>query len=319
MSVNFPVRAAFIERNGYFCRNFEEMQALFFYLTYPFIFLIASLPFPLLYFVSDCCYYLIRLVGYRRKVVLRNLRNSFPEKTDAEIVTIANDFYRFLCDLFLETLKTMSITEEELKRRCTFAKLEWISTLHRNNRSMIVVMGHSGNWEWAGSAFALATPYTLLGAYRPLENRFFDRMMLRLRTRFGMRLVPAPNILRQMVATRNEVTATALIADQTPRKKDAYWMEFLHQDTPIFTGPEKLAKKFNYPVVFMNIRRRKRGYYDIDAELLFDNPVQTAEGEITEAFTRRLEAEIRRQPTYWLWSHKRWKHKRIPDGTVAQA
>jgi Kdo2-lipid IVA lauroyltransferase/acyltransferase len=294
------------------------MQALFFYLSYPFIFFIASLPFPLLYVFSDCCFYLVRLTGYRRKVILRNLRNSFPEKTEPEIRAIANDFYRYLCDLVLETLKTMRMSEPELKKRCTFAKLDWLQALHAEKRSLIVVMGHYGNWEWAGPAFSLSTPYTLLGAYRPLANRFFDRLLFRLRTRFGGHLVPARKILRRMVETRREVTATALLADQTPRRKDAYWMEFLHQETPIFTGPEKLARKFNFPVVFMNIRRRQRGYYDVDAELLFENPAETTEGEITEKFTRRLEAEIRKEPTYWLWSHKRWKHKRIRQESAPQ-
>ena len=288
------------------------MQALLFYLIYPVIFLIASLPFTLLYFLSDCCYYLVRLIGYRRKVVLRNLRKSFPHKTESEIRVMANNFYRYLCDLLFETIKTMRISESELKKRCSFEELNWLHNLYQNHRSIIVVMGHYGNWEWASPAFALATPYTLLGAYRPLANRFFDRMLFRLRTRFGSHLVPAKKILRRMVETRNQVTATALLADQTPRRKDAYWMQFLHQDTPIFMGPEKLARKFNYPIIFMNVRRRQRGYYDIEAELLFENPAQTAEGEITEAFTRRLEAEILKDPTYWLWSHKRWKHKRTP-------
>lgn len=286
------------------------MQALFFYLTFPLLYLVASLPFRLLYAFSDCCYYLVRLTRYRRKVVLRNLRKSFPGKTDREIHIMANDFYRYLCDLLLETLKTMRISEAELKRRCTFARLDWLQKLHDEKRSLIVVMGHYGNWEWGGPAFSLLTPYTLLSAYKPLANRFFDQMLFRLRTRFGSDLVPARKILKRMVETRDKVTATALLADQTPRNRDAYWMEFLHQDTPIFTGPEKLARKFNYPVVFMNIRRIKRGYYEVDAELLFENPAATPEGEITEKFTRRLEDEIRKDPTYWLWSHKRWKHKR---------
>ncbi len=286
------------------------MQALFFYLTYPLIYLVASLPFYLLYLLSDCCYYLVRLTGYRRKVVLRNLRNSFPEKTEPEIQSMANNFYRYLCDLLLETLKTMRISETELKKRCAFAKLEWLQKLYDEKRSLIVVTGHYGNWEWGGPAFSLLTPYTLLGAYKPLANRFFDKMLFGLRTRFGSHLVPAKKILRRMIETRNSVTSTALLADQTPGKRDAHWMEFLHQDTPIFTGPEKLARKFNYPVVFMNIRRIKRGYYEVDTELLFENPAETPEGEITETFTRRLEADIREEPTYWLWSHKRWKHKR---------
>jgi Kdo2-lipid IVA lauroyltransferase/acyltransferase len=290
------------------------MRALIFYLLYPFLFLIASLPFRALYLASDLFFYLFYLTGYRKKVVLRNLRKSFPEKSEKEIISICKAYYRYLCDLILETLKTLTMTEEEARQRCKFYKQPWMDKLHQERQSFIIVMGHYGNWEWAGPAFTLNTPFQLVVIYRPLANPYFEKMLSGMRTKHGTKISPVKNTLREMVANRGSLTATALVADQTATKKDAYWMTFLNQDTAVFTGPEKLAKKFNYPVVYMRVTRPKRGYYEVTPELIFRNPGQTAEGEISETFTKMLEQQIKLDPTIWLWSHKRWKHKRpVPE------
>jgi KDO2-lipid IV(A) lauroyltransferase len=185
-----------------------------------------------------------------------------------------------------------------------------LDKLYAENQSILIVMGHHGNWEWAGPSFTLNNAYQLVVIYRPLSNVYFERMMSNMRTKFGTRITPVNNTLRDMVANRKEVTATAFIADQTAGAENAYWTTFLHQDTAVFTGPEKLAKKFNYPVVYMNVHRPKRGYYEVTPELLFRTPKDTAEGEISEAFTKRLEKEILLEPATWLWSHRRWKHTR---------
>ena len=289
------------------------MHAISFYLAYPFIYLIASLPFGALYKVSDILYYLFRLTGYRQKVVLTNLRNSFPDKSPSEIDNLCKNYYRYLCDLILETLKTLKMTEKESKDHCTFNNQEWLDKLHEEKRSFIIVMGHYGNWEWAGPSFTLNTNFQLVVIYRPLTNTYFERMMVRMRTRFGTRITPVTLTLRDMVANRKQVTATAFIADQTAPHDKGYWTKFLNQDTIVFTGPEKLAIKFDYPVVFMNIKRVRRGYYDVTPELLFSKPRETAENEISEAFMKRLEKEIILDPSIWLWSHRRWKHTRPAD------
>jgi KDO2-lipid IV(A) lauroyltransferase len=286
------------------------MQALFFYLTYPFIYLIASLPFWMLYAFSDFFYHILRLTGYRKKIVLKNLKNSFPEKSQAEIEAICEAYYRYLCDLILETLKTLTMSEKQARSRCTFHHAEWLDNFYKQRKSILVVMGHYGNWEWAGPAFTLDTQYQLVVVYRPLSNIYFERMMSRMRTKFGTRITPVDRTLRDMVASREQITATAFIADQTATAKNAYWTTFLNQDTAVFTGPEKLAKKFNYPIVFMNVKRVRRGFYEVYPELLFNNPANTTDNEISETFTRRLEHEIRLDPTVWLWSHRRWKHVR---------
>jgi len=286
------------------------MQAVFFYITYPFIYLIAVLPFAALYKLSDVLYYLLWLSGYRKAVVHKNLRLSFPDKSEQELETISKAYYRYLCDLILETLRTLRMSEKESRERCTFHNTEWLTKLQEDKKSFIIVMGHYGNWEWAGPSFTLNTGFQLVVIYRPLSNIYFERMMCAMRTRFGTKITPVNLTLRDMVANRGKLTATAFIADQTATRDNAYWTTFLNQDTAVYVGPEKLATKFNYPVVYMNVQRPKRGYYEVFPELLIPDPKSTTENEISEKFMNRLEKEILIDPTIWLWSHRRWKHKR---------
>jgi KDO2-lipid IV(A) lauroyltransferase len=168
-------------------------------------------------------------------------------------------------------------------------------------------MGHLGNWEWAGNVFD-SSKHQLYGLYHPLSNKYFNNLTVKMRTRFGMKLIDMKHTLREMISHKNELTNTTFISDQTPPKENAYWTIFLNQDTPVFTGIEKIAKKFNYPVLYVHLKRVRRGYYEIYAETLFENPKQTKDGEITEAHVRCLEKHIIQQPEVWLWSHRRWKH-----------
>ncbi len=286
------------------------MQAFWFYLSFPFIYLISLLPFWLLYGFSDLLYLTLRLSGYRKKVVLDNLRNSFPQKNRAEINKIYKDYYHYLCDLVLETVKTLTMSKEQTQKRCVFHNPKWLSEIYAEKKSIIILMGHYGNWEWAGPAFSLTTKFQLVVIYRPLSNSYFEKLTVGMRTRHGTKITAVNATLRDMVANRKSITATAFVADQTATPENAYWTNFLNQDTAIFTGPEKLAKKFDYPVVYMNIKRIKRGYYEVFPELLFRNPKETADNEILESFTKRLEKEINMNPSIWLWSHRRWKHDR---------
>lgn len=269
------------------------------------------MPFWMLYGFSDfLCFVLRDIFGYRKEVVKTNLRNSFPNKSEQEIHVLYKKFYSYLCDLILETIKTLTMTEQEARERCKFHNAQWLDAYFENNQSIIVVMGHYGNWEWAGPGFTLSAKHQLVVIYRPLSQKYFEQMMCKMRTKFGTKITPVNNTLRDMVANRNLVTATALIADQAASPETAYWSTFLNQDTATFTGPEKIAKKFNYPVVYMNIKRIKRGFYEVFPELLFAAPKDTADNEILQKFNERLEQEILLDPVTWLWSHKRWKHKR---------
>ena len=289
------------------------MQAIGFYLAVPFIYLISVLPFPLLYLFSDFVFVLMYYVlGYRKKVVAQNLKNSFPEKSEEEISMLRKKFYRYLCDLFLETFKTLTISREAMLKRCRMndTSVNLLQKYYEEKKSVILVLGHLGNWEWGGNAFSLQCKHPLYVIYHPLENKYFNRMVIGMRTRFGTKLIEMKNTFRDMVKMKHEISAAAFIADQTPQPDNAYWTNFLNQDTAVFKGTEIIAKKLNYPIVFINVKKIRRGYYELNAEALCENPAQTSEGEITELHTKKLESEIRKNPETWLWSHRRWKHKR---------
>ncbi len=289
------------------------MKAVIYYITLPFIYLLSLLPFPILYLLSDFFYFvLFRLVGYRKQLVLQNLRNSFPERSEAELRLICKKFYKHLCDLFLETFKTLTISKSTMLKHCYFdpgAKV-LLNGLAAEGKSVILVMGHQGNWEWAGNTFSAEIHSQLYVIYHPLANKYLDGLMYKMRTRFKTRLIAMRDTFKEMVAKRSEVNTTAFIADQTPSPSNAHWMTFLNQDTPVFLGTERIARKLNYPIVYAFVKKIKRGRYEIHAEMLVDNPAATSDGEITELHTRRLEKDIIAQPETWLWSHRRWKHKR---------
>jgi Kdo2-lipid IVA lauroyltransferase/acyltransferase len=288
--------------------------AFVYYITLPFIYLLSILPFPLLYLLSDGLYFLLYYcIGYRKEVVYQNLHNSFPGKPDNELKAIRKAYYRYLCDLTLETFKTLTISRKAMLRHCSFSAeaTALFSKLADEKKSIVLVMGHLGNWEWAGNSFSITCKQQLYVIYHPISNKHFDGLMYRMRTRFGTKLIAMKDTFKEMLRNRNEVSATAFIADQTPAPDSAYWTTFLNQDTPIFKGTEVIAKKLNYPVVYANVKRVKRGYYEIFAEMLTDNSANTTEGQISELHTKRLEKDILAVPATWLWSHRRWKHKRV--------
>jgi len=282
---------------------------MFYYIAIPFVYLVALLPFRVMYGLSDLLFFFMyRVIGYRRKVVRENRVSSFPEKSIAEIKVIEKDFYEFLCDLTLETLKTLTISKEEALQRCTFIDHSIFDRLADEKRNVIIVMGHYGNWEWGGQTMSLVCKYQLYVIYKPLADKNFNDLIIKMRTRFGTKLYAFNTALREMLANRSTLNATAFIADQTPSPNSAYWMKFMNQDTPVFTGTEKIARKLNYPVVYAKVSRPKRGFYEITLELLSENPKDTSEGEITEMHTKKLEKDIIENPAIWLWSHRRWKH-----------
>lgn len=296
-------------------QGFKALKAVFYYITLPFIYLLSLLPFPILYLVSDFFFLLLYyVVGYRKGLVLQNLRNAFPQKTERELRSIRKKFYGYLCDLFLETFKTLTISPEAMLRHCSMppASQAVFDKYANEGKSIILVMGHQGNWEWAGNTFSLTSKAQLYVIYHPLSNPYMNGLIYKMRTRFKTRLIAMKDTFKEMLSHRKELTATAFIADQTPHPDNAYWTTFLNQDTPVFLGTERIANKLKYPIVYAQVKKIKRGYYEIQAETLIDDPTVTTEGEITERHTQRLEQDIIRQPETWLWSHRRWKHKRKP-------
>jgi Kdo2-lipid IVA lauroyltransferase/acyltransferase len=287
------------------------MKALIYYLTFPLIWVISLLPFRLLYILSDFVYWMAyKVLKYRKEVVLTNLKNSFPEKTDQEIALICKKFYQFFGDLVVETIKTLTISPKTLKKHVKMDDISIFQKYNEQKQSVIIVMGHFGNWELAGARFSQEPVHQLYVIYHPLRNKYFDNMIYYMRTRLGNRLYAMNDTLKGMLANKENVTATAFIADQAPGPGSGHWMTFLNQETAVLYGTEKIVKKLNYPIIYIAIKRVKRGLYHIESELLFDKPAETKEYEITETQTRRLEQDILAQPELWLWTHKRWKHKR---------
>lgn len=277
---------------------------------------LALLPFRVLYLLSDAVYVLLyHVLSYRKKVVMSNLRASFPDKSEKELTKICKEFYHYLCDMFLETFKTLAISKETMVKRCAFAPetIALFNKLAEEEKSVILVMGHKGNWEWAGNSFSILLKQQLYVIYHPLSNKNLDALMYKMRTRFGTKLIAMQDTFREMVKNRKEINATAFIADQSPQPATAHWMTFLNQDTPVFKGTEKIAQKMNYPVVYVTVNKVKRGYYSVEASMLVEEPTNEPEGAITEIHTHKLEQDIIAQPATWLWSHRRWKHKRQPQ------
>ena len=291
--------------------TFAKMNAVSYYLTLPVIYLFSILPFWWLYRLSDFLFvFFYYLVGYRKKVVFENLQKSFPEKSEKELSILQIKFYRYFCDLVLETLKSLTISPATLKKRIAFTGFEIFEEYAKQNQSIIIVMGHFGNWELGGARFAVEPYHQLFVIYNPLRNKYFDRLIYKMRTRLGNGLYSMKDSIRGIIKDKDKLTATAFIADQTPSPKGAHWMQFLNQDTPIYTGTGKIATKMNYPVVYVGINREKRGYYHVKIEKLVEKPAEFSVTEIIEKFVRRLEKDINRSPEIWLWTHRRWKHKR---------
>jgi KDO2-lipid IV(A) lauroyltransferase len=252
------------------------------------------------------------VAGYRKKVVYDNLHNSFPDKSDKEIDTIARDFYHFFADLLVESIKIMHLSGKEISRRVKYVDAPLFEELYKKGKHALVVMGHYGNWEWL-PGIPLQVPNRTMSVYKPLNNKLFDNLVKKMRTKFGSDLIPMRSVPKVLLQYLNENTpSTSLfIADQSPMRSEIqYWTTFLNQDTPIYTGVEKLAKKYNMAVMFLVIRRVKRGYYNVHTKMLFEDVSNAESHEITEAHVKALEQEIIAAPQYWLWTHRRWKHKR---------
>lgn len=274
---------------------------------------ISRIPLKILYLFSDVLFVLIYYIfGYRKQVVMNNLAIAFPEKSDQEREKIAKEFFQNFCDFIVETIKTLTISEEEIKRRMKLENSEILQRLvNEEKKTVFTMLGHQMNWEWASLAMASkGIPVDVI--YKPLSNSFFEKFMLELRSRFNVKPVSMYNILRNMVGRRSEPRAIGTLADQAPHHPDsAYWSTFFHQETDFFNGTEKLARKFNTPLVFGKISKIRRGYYCFKLELIAEPTYQDiTSGHLTEEYVRWLENTLREQPALWLWSHKRWKHKR---------
>ncbi len=288
------------------------MQRAVYLIAYPVLWLVARLPFPLLYFLSDGIYFILyHLVRYRRKVVRNNLRLVFPEKEESELGRIESRFYAHMCDMFLEMIKTMGISEKELQRRFTFENVELLHRFEAEGKSVMLMLPHYASWEWS---FALDSQIESrgYGIYQPLSNRYFDKLVRDIRAKFGTTLITTRET-RELIAENRDkgILATyGILIDQSPMlKKAVYWGSFMGIEVPMHTGAEQLCKTRDLPAVYLKVSKLGRGYYQGRFILLTAEPNSVPDYEITEAFFREVERSIREAPEYYFWTHKRWKHR----------
>lgn len=290
------------------------MQAVGYYLTLPFLYLFSKLPFTVLYFISDLVYFLIYYVfGYRKKVVRLNLKRSFPEKNTQDLTDIEKKFYRYITDMTLETIKCITISQEELKKRVVLKDDRILQELYAKGRNVIITMGHYGNHELVNLALPHTIPHIPKAVYRPLSNKYFDNFFKNWRERFGGKMIAMADAQIEIRKTEERPFAFFLVNDQSAPPERAYRTTFLNQETFYFTGPERFAKGFDLPVVFLRTEMPKRGYYELYFELISETPKDLAPNEILEIHSKKLERDIIDRPELWFWSHKRWKYKLV-DG-----
>ena len=289
------------------------MKAIVYYIFFGINWLFTLLPLMVLYKFSDLLFLILYYFpSYRRNVVATNLKNSFPEKSEVELKQIERNFYKHFADLLIEIMKLRNMSNSTQLKRYTYSNTEIFDKLREEKRDIIGVLGHYNNWEWP-TLLGQKVNYLSIVIYKPLQNKYFNRFINDQRTKDGLKLASMSMIIRDVINYRkqNINTFSVFIADQTPPGGELnHWTTFLNQDTAFFTGAGKIAAKYDMAVVFLNIQKKKRGYYNMDFELLFDHTSGIEEKIIIEKYVRRLDEVIREKPEYWLWSHRRWKHKR---------
>jgi len=270
---------------------------------------LSFFPHLILYAISDLLFLVLYYgLGYRKVIVRRNLRLSFPEKSTLELKKIEVGFYRHLADIVVETVKSISISRLEAMERYTITNQDLMENYYRAGRSVIAVAGHYGNWEMA-NILTQNSSYPCMVVYKPLTNRLFDDFLIKVRSRFGVEMVPMKNILRRLICLKNSPTMTVMVSDQTPAAVEiSVYTQFLNQSTAVFQGVEKIAALTHSVVVFIQMKKVKRGFYTSTFVPVSEHPQELPEFELTRMHTAELERIIREKPEYWLWSHKRWKH-----------
>ena len=292
------------------------MQGLVFWLVYPFLWLISIAPFWLFYKISDLIYFLVyHIIGYRSKTVSENLRLVFPEKSESEIKEIKKKFYHHMCDMFLEMIKSISISNKQLKSRFTFTNIEEIEKIRKTNKSIVLICGHYASYEWVNALQLYGLDYKGYGVYKKIKNKYFDKMVKDIRGRFDGELITTIQATRTIEQNQEKgrLGVYAMIADQSPKISRAkYWTEFLGYQVPVFIGTEKLAKTTDMVVLYLHVVKLKRGFYEATFKPITYEPREEPDYKITNAFLTELEKQIRDEPEYYLWTHKRWKHRNTP-------
>ena len=289
------------------------MQFILFLLVYPLLWLISIMPFPILYLLSDGIYVLVyHIIGYRKKTVKENIAIAFPNLSVAERLVIEKKSYHHLCDIFLEMAKTMTISRKEIDKRFVFTNMETYLDLEKQGKSIALLMAHYASYEWSVSINHYIN-FKGFAIYKKLANKYLDKLVIDIRSKFKADLISTKetrNVIEQNKLD-NVLGLYGFISDQTPRKSGImHWYTFLGVETPIHIGAETLAKQYDMNVVYLKVRKVKRGYYEATLELLSEEVQSVPNYEISEAFIRKVEQQIYEAPEFYLWTHKRWKHKK---------
>lgn len=297
---------------GYNKERYVKLKMVAYYILFGVWYVVSLFPLRVLYIFSSLfAFILYHVIKYRRDVVHKNLSDSFPDMPKNRLKKIERRFYTHFCDLIMESIKYFSISKSEMKKRMRFKGLEQLDESYANGKQVALYLGHYANWEWISSMPLWVTKYQCSQMYHPLENLVFDKLIGYTRERFGGINIPVDFCIRHMIESRKQGRPVMIgfIADQAPYWTNIhYWTNFLnHPDTPVFTGSERLIKKFDMDVFFLDVKRVKRGYYEVEFKLMTRNAKECPDFWLTEQYTRLFEENIMRAPAYWLWSHRRWK------------
>ena len=286
------------------------MNFIFYYF---FILPISYLPKYFLYIFSNLLYvFLGRVLKYRKKIIHKNLKNSFPEKSENEIFEIRNNFYKHFCDLIVESFSGFSISRKSIEQKITIKNQDLLNEFAVKGQNIILIGGHYNNWEMTAQRMPLVFKHELFAIYKPIKNKFYDRKMKSSREKFGLNMISMKETKAYFTNETGTPRAIIFGSDQSPsNSKKAYWTKFLNQDSAFLYGAEKYAKSFNWPVIYVSINKIKRGDYLVEYQLITQKPKEESYGEIIKKFAFLLESDIKNQPEYWLWTHNRWKKEKI--------
>jgi Kdo2-lipid IVA lauroyltransferase/acyltransferase len=286
-----------------------------------FLRILSHLPFPILYALSDFLFFIsYRVVNYRKKIVRKNIKNSFPEKSEKERRQIEKDFYRHLCDYGVETLKLLTISNRELMTRMQFANPELLANFKANNQSIFFLASHQFNWEWMVVGASLVFPFDIEFVYQPVKNKFFDRFSLVTRSRFGALGIRRKDVAREIIKRRNKLKGIASVADQYPgyESDKKFATTFLNQETVFFYGTNQLAQLTQFPALYYKVEKIKRGYYLSTPIVIGQPPYEKTSDAVIEGYVRELEKSIQENPANYLWSHDRWKDRHLKAESITQ-
>ena len=289
------------------------MQFLIYSISFPFLWIISKLPFRLFYWFSDCIYILVYyIIGYRKKIVRNNILIALPHVSEEKRLVIEKKFYHHMCDMFLEMIKTMSISSEEMKQRFKITNIELLKEYEQKNKSIILLAAHYASWEWLLSINE-STSFKCYGVYKKVNNKYFDAKVRAIRSKFKSILVTTDNTIALINDNEKNgiMSLYGLASDQSPQvHKTFHWQQFMGIEVPVHTGAEMLAKRYDLEVVFAKVKKVKRGFYEATFVPIANNPKSIPDYEITDAYLKEVEQQILEAPEFYFWTHKRWKHRK---------